>query len=199
MRSSVAFLIFVLSSVLSFEAHAQSQGGTSRGPVGASMALLATLQDAGVLPPEGTTEANRVIQVVIQFQAIFMKSSDPVVREFFDQALAAKWGIEAVDYSTRFRVRGWTTEIAETLCGYFGLRSEREQAGLAQGFSQFNMRPADFQYFCKLYGEAHRGYNRRGQDIHQIFTEHRSHMPGNQPENRKERGYGDQGLHSHQS
>ena len=47
------------------------------------MALLATLQDANVLPPEGTPEANRVIQIVIQFQGLFMKSSDPVAARVF--------------------------------------------------------------------------------------------------------------------
>src|SRR5262245_32592860 len=43
-----------------------SQERTPSGPVGASMALLATLQDAGILPPEGTPQANRIIQIVIQ-------------------------------------------------------------------------------------------------------------------------------------
>jgi len=70
-------------------AHAESQGRTPSGPVGASMALLATLQDAGILPPEGSPEANRVIQVVIQFQGLFMKSADLAVRQFMDQALEA--------------------------------------------------------------------------------------------------------------
>ncbi|WP_455378445.1 hypothetical protein [Petrachloros mirabilis] len=199
MKWPIVLLIFALLSGLWFESHALSQGRTSLGPVGASMALLATYQEAGVLPPEGTPEANRVIQVVIQFQAIFMKSSDPAVREFFDQALAAKWGDGAVDYSTRFRVRGWTTEIAEALCGHLATRSDQERTGLTQGLLQFNMRPADFQFFCELYGEARRGYNVRGQDIHQIFTAHRKHMPGSQHENRKEHGNGNQGLHSHQS
>ena len=56
------------------------------------MAVLAMLQDADVLPPEGTPEANRVIQVVIQFQSVFMKSGDPAVQAFLSHALAAKAG-----------------------------------------------------------------------------------------------------------
>ena len=51
------------------------------------MAVLAMLQDAEVLPPEGTPEANRVIKMVIQFQSVFMKSSDPSVQAFLNQAL----------------------------------------------------------------------------------------------------------------
>ena len=56
------------------------------------MAVLATLQDADVLPPEGTPEANRVIKVVIQFQSVFMKSNDPAVQGFLSQALEAQGG-----------------------------------------------------------------------------------------------------------
>ncbi len=56
------------------------------------MAVLATLQDADVLPPEGTPEANRVIKSVIQFQSVFLKSSDPSVQSFLTQALAASGG-----------------------------------------------------------------------------------------------------------
>ena len=94
-QSSLLWLMIGLLIGAATPAWAQSQGRTATGPVGASMAVLATLQDAGVLPPEGTPEANRVIQVVIQFQAAFMKSSDPALREFFDQALAAKWTDQA--------------------------------------------------------------------------------------------------------
>jgi len=65
---------------------------TPSGPVGAAMAVLATLQDANVLPPEGTPEANRVIKSVIQFQSVFLKSSDPAVQTFLNHAFAAKMG-----------------------------------------------------------------------------------------------------------
>src|SRR5574339_571395 len=69
----------------------QAQGRTPSAPVGASMALLATLQDAGILPPEGTPDANKVIQIVIQFQGLFMKSMDMAVRQFVDEALKTKF------------------------------------------------------------------------------------------------------------
>src|SRR5215813_5484620 len=90
---SLCFLLSGLIMGASSPVWAQvpGRGVTPSGPVGASMAVLATLQDADVLPPEGTPEANRVIQIVIQFQGLFMKSSDPVVRGFLDQALAMKY------------------------------------------------------------------------------------------------------------
>ena len=73
-------------------AQVPGHSATISGPVGASMAVLAMLQDADVLPLEGTSEANRVIKVVIQFQSMFMKSGDPAVQAFLSQALAAKTG-----------------------------------------------------------------------------------------------------------
>src|ERR1044072_8333341 len=39
--------------------------------IGSIMALLATFQDAGILPPEGTSQANGIIKAVIQFQSAF--------------------------------------------------------------------------------------------------------------------------------
>ena len=56
------------------------------------MAVLAMLQDADVLPPEGTPEANRVIKSVIQFQSVFLKSGDPAVQAFLSHALCCTEG-----------------------------------------------------------------------------------------------------------
>ena len=51
------------------------------------MAVLAILQDADVLPPEGTPDANRIIKSVIQFQSVFLKSGDSDVQAFLSRAL----------------------------------------------------------------------------------------------------------------
>ncbi|MGE5712025.1 MAG: hypothetical protein ACM34B_17770 [Nitrospira sp.] len=198
-QSSLLWLMIGLLIGAATPAWAQSQGRTATGPVGASMAVLATLQDAGVLPPEGTPEANRVIQVVIQFQAAFMKSSDPALREFFDQALAAKWTDQAEQIGAGFRARGWTSEIVEALCGYYATRSEQQRARLTEAFAQFNMRLADFELLSDLFGKARARFSQRGQDIHQIFATHRRSMPGGKRDDRKETRDGDQGVYSHQS
>ena len=163
------------------------------------MALLATLQDADVLPPEETPEANRVIQIVIQFQGLFMKSSDPVVRGFFDQALAMKYAGRAEELGASFRKGGWTSEVVEAICDYYATRSVQERSRLAGAFAQVNMRPADFELLSELYAKARIRFSQQGQDIHQIFTAHRRTMPGGQHFDRKERHDGNQGLYSHQS
>ncbi len=184
---------------ISIPAMAQTQGRTSAGPVGSSMALLATLQDANVLPPEGTPEANRVIQIVIQFQGLFMKSSDPVVREFFDRALALKYADRAGELGTNFRQSGWSSEVVEAVCERYATSSDQEHAGLAGAFLSVNMRPADFELLGELYVKARARFSQQGQDIHHIFAEHRRSMPGGKRFDRKERRDGDQGLYSHQS
>src|SRR6476660_3746377 len=88
-RAGLWFSLLLLCGVV-LPAPVQSQGRTSSGPVGASMALLATLQEAGILPPEGTPEASKIIQIVIQFQGLFMKSTDPAVRQVLGEALHAE-------------------------------------------------------------------------------------------------------------
>ena len=178
---------------------AQQQGRVSSGPVGASMAMLATLQDAEVLPPEGTPEANRIVQMVIQFQAVFMKSSDPALRDFFDQALLAQWADQAQSLGAAFLARGWTSEVLEALSAKYRKLSLQERARLAGAFATFNMRLADFEVLSDLFGKARTTYRQRGQDIHRIFAEHRRTMPGGKRNDGKERQNGNQGLYSHQS
>jgi hypothetical protein len=199
MASSLLLLFMVWFTGLSIPAMVQGQGRTSAAPVGASMALLATLQDADVLPPEGTPEANRVIQIVIQFQGLFMKSDDPFVREFFDQALTSKYTGHAEEFGSSFRKGGWTSEVVEALCERYATRSDQERAQLAGAFSRVNMRPADFELLGDLYAKARARFSQQGQDIHLIFAEHRRTMPGGKRFDRKERRDGDQGLYSHQS
>jgi hypothetical protein len=163
------------------------------------MAMLATLQDAEVLPPEGTPEANRVIQMVIQFQALFMKSTDPAVQQFLDQALATRWGDRAQDLGAAFRARGWTSEVLEAMSGRYRTLSSQERTRLAEAFNTFNMGLSDFEILSELFGKARTRYHQQGKDIHRIFAEHRQTMPGGKRGDRKERRHGDQGLHSYQS
>jgi hypothetical protein len=162
------------------------------------MAVLATLQDAGILPPEGTPEANKVIQIVIQFQGLFMKSPDAVVRQFVDQALKMKFSDRAEDVGAVFRKAGWTSEILEAVCDEYGQLSVQDRAQLAGSFGRVNMRPEDFEFLRELYAKARLTFNQQGRNIHQIFTEHRRTMPGGKRFDRKERRDGDEGLHTHQ-
>jgi hypothetical protein len=159
-------------------AQVPGRSATTSGPVGASMAVLAMLQDADVLPPEGTPDANRVIKVVIQFQSVFMKSGDPAVQAFLDRALAAKTGSGADEAASRFRSTGWTSDVLEALGEQWVATTIDQREQLAPGFRQFNISLADFDWLMELVAKARTAFEQRGQNIHQVFAQRRREMPG---------------------
>ena len=146
--------------------------------VGAAMALLATLRDGDVLPPEGTPEANRIVKSVIQCQSLFMKSSDPDVRAFFDRALENKLNVHAEEAGRRFRAEGWTSETLEALSESYVALSDGQRSQLAEGFRGYNLVPGDFLQLSELFLRARAILQQRGQDIHQIYARRRQEMPG---------------------
>ena len=107
------------------------------------MAVLAMLQDADVLPPEDTPEANRIIKSVIQFQSVFMKSSDPAVQAFLSQGLEAKTGTGADEAASRFRSAGWTSDVLEALCKQWVATAIDQRERLAPGFRKMSAQATD--------------------------------------------------------
>ena len=142
------------------------------------MAVLAMLQDAEVLPPEGTPDANRVIKMVIQFQSVFMKSSDPSVQAFLSHALTATAGSGADEPLTRFRSSGWTSEVLEALGEQWIATAIDQRERLEPGFRQFNVSLEDFDWLMELAAKARIALEQRGQNMHQVFAQRRREMPG---------------------
>jgi len=99
------------------------------------MAVLAMFQDADVLPPEGTPEANRIIKSVIQFQSVFTKGSDPDVQAFLRQALAAQRGGDAQEALSRFRSAGWTSDVLEALGNQWDATTIEQRESWRLGFA----------------------------------------------------------------
>jgi hypothetical protein len=159
-------------------AQVPSHGATSSGLVGASMAVLATLQDADVLPPEDTPEANRIIKAVIQFQSVFLKSSDPAVQLLLTQALTAQEGGSAEEALSQFRSTGWTSNVLEALSTQWLSTATDQQKRLAPGFRQFNVSPEDFDRLMELVAKARTTFRQRGQTLQQVFAQRRQEMPG---------------------
>ncbi|MEO5865306.1 MAG: hypothetical protein ABIQ79_09765, partial [Nitrospiraceae bacterium] len=159
-------------------AQVPGRGATPSGPVGASMAVLATLQDADVLPPENSLEANRVIKAVIQFQSVFLKSGDPAVQFFLTQSLATQGGRSADETLARFRSTGWTSDVLEALSEQWIATTVDQRDRLAPGFRQFNVSPTDFDGLMELIAKARITFMQRGQTMHQIFVQRRREMPG---------------------
>ncbi|MDF0672875.1 MAG: hypothetical protein P0120_00835 [Nitrospira sp.] len=142
------------------------------------MAVLATLEQAQVLPPEGTKEADRVIKSVIQFQSAFSKSTDASVQGFLRDAVGGKYGEEATLLLERFRASGWTAEILEALADADQRTSAEELERLATGFGQFNLSVDDFKRFMQLVREGRSALTARGQRFEEVFDHHRKTMPG---------------------
>lgn len=146
--------------------------------MGSAMAVLATLEQAQVLPPEGTREANLVIKSVIQCQSAFMKSGDPAIEAFLARAVAAKHGERAPDVIALFRLSGWTPDVLQALAeSAEGLSTDQESA-LGAGLSRYNVSLADFQHLMGLVREAQRSLATRGLDLRQVYAAHRKDMPG---------------------
>ncbi len=142
------------------------------------MAVLATLEQAQVLPPEGSREADHVIRSVIQFQSVLSKSTDASVQSFLGDAVAAKYGDEAIPLLERFHASGWTAEILEALADADQRTSAKELERLATGFGQFNLSVDDFKRFMQLVREGRSALTARGQRFEEVFDHHRKAMPG---------------------
>ncbi|MCP9448626.1 MAG: hypothetical protein NNA21_01005 [Nitrospira sp.] len=156
---------------------AQSAGKTGAS-VGSAMAVLATLERAGVLPPEGTKEADRVIRSTIQIQSLFMKSADPAVRTFLQRALANKADDQAEQRLAEFGSTGWTAEVLEALADAAAAASPDELRLLSPGLASFNLSTEDFQRFMQLIKDGERALASQGRTFGEIFADQRKMMPG---------------------
>lgn len=180
---AVWFLFVAVDDVASFAVSESistlTQRATSASPyVGSAMAVLATLEQAQVLPPEGSREADRVIQSVIQLQSVFAKSTDPSIREFAQQALAHTHGTNAPMALEQFRTNGWTADMLEALADAERRASADERQGLAVGLGQFNLSVDDFRRVMQLVRDGRSALEARGQSFREVYAHHRNAMPG---------------------
>lgn len=156
----------------------QLTGKASSPQVGSAMAVLATLEQAQVLPPEGTTEANHVIKSVIQFQSVFATSTDPAVQNFIHRAVAQEHGAHAAEVLAQFRSSGWTPEVLVALAEADLHTPLDELRSLAKGLGQFNVSVDDFQQFMRLVRDGEQAFASRGQNFQEVYASHRKAMPG---------------------
>ncbi|MCP9446248.1 MAG: hypothetical protein NNA22_01585 [Nitrospira sp.] len=152
--------------------------GRAGAPVGSAMAVLATLERAGVLPPEGTKEADRVIRATIQIQSLFMKSADPAVRNFLQRAVASKAEPRTEQRLAEFKAMGWTAEVLEALADAATAASPDELRLLSPELASFNLSTEDFQHFMQLIKDGERALASQGHTFSGIFADQRKMMPG---------------------
>ncbi len=155
-------------------------GRTPAAHVESVMALLATFHEAGVLPPESSHAADRLIHALIQVQSVFLKSSRPTVQEVFSSALSEKFDADRAAALTKdFPSMGWTSEILEALVDSSAARSMADE--LAEALHDANVTTSDWKSVEQTYGRARAKFRAQGRQIHTVFAEHRASMPGPPP------------------
>ena len=146
--------------------------------VGAVMAILGTLNEAGVLPLESDPRANQLIRSLIQFQSVFMKSQEPAVHEYFSSALVARWGAEGAAILNLFYKQGWSSESLEAVVEYSRQYPMWEDPRIEAVFHAYNLSPADWALIEQLFLEARQRFESQNQDLHVVFARQRQSMPG---------------------
>ncbi|HEU4771915.1 MAG TPA: hypothetical protein VFS68_07130, partial [Candidatus Udaeobacter sp.] len=156
----------------------KATGRASSKQVGTIMALLATFEDAGALPPESSPDANRLIKALIQFQAAFMKSTDPAITQLLTDALTMKLGDQAPADIARFHATGWTSESLEALVEFIANHKSWQQPDVRTGFRTYNVGEEDFALLANTFVMARRNLADRGHDLHTVYASRRREMPG---------------------
>ncbi len=154
-------------------------GRTPAAHIGSIMALLATFHEAGVLPPESSREADRLIHALIQSQSMFLKSSDPVVRDIFASALNEKFDAKkAASLTQVFASTGWTSETLEALVDYPARRPMRDEPRLKNLLREYHVTAADWALVEQVFAKAREQLFEQGKQVHAVFAAQRATMPG---------------------
>ena len=146
--------------------------------VGAVMAILATWEEAGVLPPESTSDASRIVKALIQFQGALMKSTHPQVKQFFTDAMERKFGTDALDQLQEGRSIGWSSRRLEAVVELAADPRRPELPELESGWQEFNVGSQDLRLLARLHAAAVQQLQQEGKDLHRLFEEKRRRMPG---------------------
>ena len=148
-------------------------GEPSRPLVGHVMALLATFEQADVLPPENSPEANALIHALIQTQAALTKSTNQATRKWFAEALrrGAPLGTELTPHD------GLTSRALEAILAYAATHPPADRPDVQAGLMEFNVSQADFDRMARVYGQARDRFRAAAQDIHRVYETQRQGMP----------------------
>ena len=150
----------------------------SSSAVGTIMALLATLEEAGVLPPEGTSQANQVIHSVIQLQSAVMKSTSP---EFaaYQVAVDRFWQNQhAESVAEEAKGRGLTAKVLGAFIAYDQEHSLWEDQKLAFALQEFNVTRADWDLMVDLFQQAETVFRGQGRSLYKVYQGWQMKVPG---------------------
>jgi hypothetical protein len=141
----------------------------SRQHVGTIMALLATFDDAGVLPPETSQDANRLIHALIQCQAAFMKSGHPAVQIYLGAALSGDSRDGDRLAAEQVRTEGLTSRSLEAIVDYSASRPPWEQPEVMDALREFNVGRPDVELIARTFQQARSRLAAQGRNIHAVY------------------------------
>ena len=146
--------------------------------VGTIMALLATFDEAGILPPEGTLQANQVIHALIQLQSILMKSTSPELAAYRVEA-EAYWRRQHRGGEDRDGVgEGLTAKALGAFIAYDQEHSLWADPKVVLAMQEFNVTRADWVLIVDLFHEADAVFRQQGRSLYDVFEVWRISMPG---------------------
>ena len=151
---------------------------THSSSVGSIMALLATLDEAGILPPEGTAPANQLIHGLIQLQAAFLKSTSPELAAYL-MAAEKHWIMKhnEREYGS-FATVGLTSRVLEALILYDKEHPMWEDPKIVAAVQAFNVTRSDWVLIVNMVSRAEKVFRDREQSIHELYDQWRVKMPG---------------------
>ena len=146
--------------------------------IGVIMALLATFDEARVLPSEHEPEANQLIHALIQLQSAVVKSPSSAVRQFVETALDSK-GVPCDGLAQGCLLEtGLTMKALEALMDYGDVRSPWGQRQVAEGFQAYNVQVGDWTLLSEIVHSARERLVTRGETLEEVFARCRSEMSG---------------------
>ena len=166
LRLLIPALAWVLAAV-------PAAGESSRPLVGHAMALLAVFEQADVLPPESSPEANALIHALVQTQAALTKSANPATRKWFVDALHRSHAPGAEPKPAD----GLTSRALEAILAHAVTHPPSERPEVQAGLMAFNVRQTDLDLLARVYGSARDRLRAAGRDIHRVYDAQRQAMP----------------------
>jgi hypothetical protein len=142
------------------------------------MALLATLDEAGVLPPEGTAQANQLIHGLIQLQSALMKSSSPELSAY--RVAAEQYWMTHHKKGERGAVvsEGLTSRVLGMLVLYDKEHPIWDEPKIVSAVHLYNVTLPDWLLLVEVFIKAETVFREQGRSIHTIYDAWRMKMPG---------------------
>ncbi len=146
--------------------------------IGSVMAVLATFDEAHVLPAEHDPQANQLIHTLIQVQSAVMKSDNAEFRAWVSDASDRKFKDGAGSVLENVQDTGLTMAFLEALVDHSELSSPWDRPALVESFQVFNVQREDWVLLRKILLDARAQLAIHGVQLSDVFARRRPEMPG---------------------